>query len=156
MRAAFEDIAPKHAAWYNIPKTKLGGRQMKQYILSLDSGTTSSRAILFDSEGNTVAKSQNEFTQVYPEPGFVEHDPLEILYSEFRAIADVLAKSSVSPSDIACIGIANQRETTVVWEKATGRPVYNAIVWQCRRTAPICESLIKWGLDPVVGKKPAF
>jgi glycerol kinase len=83
----------------------------------------------------------------------VEHDPLEILYSEFRAIADVLAKSSVSPSDIACIGIANQRETTVVWEKATGRPVYNAIVWQCRRTAPICESLIKGGLDPVVGKK---
>lgn len=126
---------------------------MMQYILSLDSGTTSSRAILFDAKGNTIAKSQNEFTQIYPQPGFVEHDPLEILYSQFRAIADVLAKSSVSPSDIACIGIANQRETTVVWEKTTGRPVYNAIVWQCRRTAPICESLIQSGLDPYVSEK---
>ncbi|MBQ3108934.1 MAG: glycerol kinase GlpK [Clostridia bacterium] len=124
-----------------------------KYILALDQGTTSSRAILFNEQSETVAKSQNEFTQIYPEPGWVEHDPLEILYSQMRAAADAVILSGVDVKDIAAIGITNQRETTIVWDKATGRPVYNAIVWQCRRTAPICEELIGRGLSEYITEK---
>lgn len=126
---------------------------MMQYILALDQGTTSSRAIVFDKRGRVIAKGQNEFTQIYPQPGHVEHDPLELLYSQLRAAADAVRLSTVSPADIEAIGIANQRETTVVWDKLTGRPVYNAIVWQCRRTAPICEELAALGLADVVVEK---
>ncbi|MEG0752461.1 MAG: FGGY family carbohydrate kinase, partial [Angelakisella sp.] len=108
---------------------------MGSYIISLDQGTTSSRAIIFDKQQNIVEMAQKEFTQRYPKPGYVEHDPMEIYASQYGVLIEVLAKTGISPAEIAAIGITNQRETTIVWEKATGRPVYNAIVWQCRRTA---------------------
>ena len=114
---------------------------MSKYILSLDQGTTSSRAILFDKEQNIVAMSQREFPQIYPKDGWVEHDAMEIFSSQYSVMMEVIAKSGISPKEIAAIGITNQRETTVVWDKTTGKPVYNAIVWQCRRTAEICDNL---------------
>ena len=116
---------------------------MKQYILALDQGTTSSRCILFDRAQNIVGLAQREFTQIYPKPGWVEHDPMEIWSSQFSVLTEVLAQSGVDPEEVAAIGITNQRETTIVWDKHTGRPIYNAIVWQCRRTAPLCEELKK-------------
>lgn len=116
---------------------------MSQYIISLDQGTTSSRAIIFDRDQNIVELAQKEFTQRYPKPGYVEHDPMEIYASQYGVLIEVLAQSGIEPDEIAGIGITNQRETTIVWEKATGRPIYNAIVWQCRRTAEICEELKK-------------
>ena len=116
---------------------------MKQYVLSLDQGTTSSRCILFDRAQNIVGLAQREFTQIYPKPGWVEHDPMEIWSSQFSVLTEVVAQSGISPEEIAAIGITNQRETTIVWDRHTGRPVYNAIVWQCRRTAPLCEELKK-------------
>lgn len=114
----------------------------KKYILSLDQGTTSSRAILFDKTGQIKSKAQYEFTQIYPKPGWVEHDPNEILRSEYRAIADTLIEGGVEAKEIAAIGITNQRETTVLWDKTTGEPVYNAVVWQCRRTAEMAQRII--------------
>lgn len=114
---------------------------MKKYIIALDQGTTSSRCILFDREQNIVEMAQKEFTQHYPHPGWVEHDPMEIYSSQYSVLMEVLAKSGVDVREVAGIGITNQRETTIVWDKTTGRPVYNAIVWQCRRTAPLCEEL---------------
>lgn len=114
---------------------------MKQYILSLDQGTTSSRAILFDKQQNIVNIAQKEFTQIYPKEGYVEHDPMEIYSTQYGVMAEVIAKSAIDKNDIAAIGITNQRETTIIWDKRTGKPVYNAIVWQCRRTADICEQL---------------
>ena len=114
---------------------------MKKYIIALDQGTTSSRCILFDREQNIVEMAQKEFTQHYPNPGWVEHDPMEIYSSQYGVLMEVLAKSGVDVREVAGIGITNQRETTIVWDKTTGRPVYNAIVWQCRRTAPLCEEL---------------
>ena len=114
---------------------------MKKYIIALDQGTTSSRCILFDREQNIVEMAQKEFTQHYPHPGWVEHDPMEIYSSQYGVLMEVLAKSGVDVREVAGIGITNQRETTIVWDKTTGRPVYNAIVWQCRRTAPLCEEL---------------
>lgn len=114
---------------------------MKQYILALDQGTTSSRCILFDRAQTLLYSAQREFTQHYPQPGWVEHDPMELWASQYGVLNEVLAKSGVSPRDIAAVGITNQRETTVVWDRRTGKPVYNAIVWQCRRTAPLCEEL---------------
>ena len=114
---------------------------MNGYVLAVDQGTTSSRAILFDRSGNIVARAQYPITQYYPTPGWVEHDPMEILSTEFLAMAEVYERSGLSPTDIAAIGITNQRETTIVWEKATGKPVSNAIVWQCRRTADLCAKL---------------
>jgi len=116
---------------------------MKRYILALDQGTTSSRAIIFDEKQNIIAVGQKEFTQYFPQAGFVEHDPMEIYSSQYGVMMEVLAKSGISASEIAAIGITNQRETTIVWDKTTGKPIYNAIVWQCRRTAPICEDLKK-------------
>lgn len=114
---------------------------MKQYVIALDQGTTSSRCILFDREQNIVGVAQREFTQIYPKPGWVEQDPMEIWSSQSSVLTEVLAQTGIAPTEVAAIGITNQRETTIVWDKATGRPIYNAIVWQCRRTAPLCEEL---------------
>ncbi len=120
---------------------------MDKYIMSLDQGTTSSRCILFDREGNIASIAQKEFTQIYPEPGWVEHDPMEIWSSQIGVVTEAMAKISITSLDIAGIGITNQRETTVVWNRETGVPVYNAIVWQCRRTAGICEALKAKGFE---------
>ncbi|MCB9205163.1 MAG: glycerol kinase, partial [Flavobacteriales bacterium] len=114
---------------------------MAKYILALDQGTTSSRAILFDKKGAIAGVSQKEFTQYFPKAGWVEHDPMEIWSSQLEVAQDVLKKNGVSAKDIAAIGITNQRETTVVWDRKTGKPIYNAIVWQDRRTASICDKL---------------
>ena len=113
----------------------------KRYIAALDQGTTSSRCILFDRDQNIVAMAQKEFTQFYPKPGWVEHDPMEIWSSQYGVLMEVLAQSGVDVRELAGVGITNQRETTIVWDRDTGRPVYNAIVWQCRRTAELCEEL---------------
>ena len=115
---------------------------MSRYVLALDQGTTSSRAILFDNEQNIIAVRQREFEQLYPQQGWVEHDPMEIWSSQYGVMNEVVAQSGVDAHDIAAIGITNQRETTILWEKATGRPIYNAIVWQCRRTAPLMDELL--------------
>ena len=124
-----------------------------KYLLALDQGTTSSRAILFDFSGRIVNAAQLEFRQIYPQPGYVEHDPYDILETQQQAAENVLKAVRVQPGEVAAIGITNQRETTIVWDKATGTPVYNAIVWQCRRTAPLCEELIAEGLDEYVRQK---
>lgn len=125
---------------------------MKNYILAIDAGTTSSRAIIFDRSGTVIAVSQQEFKQIYPKPGWVEHDPLEIWNTQLHAIRDVVNKAGIDVAEISAIGITNQRETTVVWDKETGVPIYNAIVWQCRRTAPICDKLRKKGLEKKIKK----
>ena len=126
---------------------------MAKYIMALDQGTTSSRAIIFDENGTIKGVTNREFTQIYPKPGWVEHDPMEIWGSQIGVAREVLSKSGLSPSDIAAIGITNQRETTIVWDKNTGKPVYNAIVWQCRRTAPICDDLKARGLAEKIREK---
>ena len=126
---------------------------MNGYVIALDQGTTSSRAIVFDTNGAPVTIAQYPFPQIYPKPGWVEHDPMVILETQFRALAEAYEKSELSPTDIAGIGITNQRETTIVWDKKTGKPVYNAIVWQCRRTASICDALIAEGLGDYVRDK---
>jgi glycerol kinase len=118
---------------------------MKKYILSIDQGTTSSRALVFDKLGNPIAVAQQEFTQFFPKPGWVEHDAMEIWQSVQNVVQTVLRE--VKPTDIVAIGITNQRETTVVWDKTTGKPVYNAIVWQSRQTMGICDELKAKGLD---------
>ncbi len=120
------------------------------YVMALDQGTTSSRAILFGREGEIVAVDQYEFTQHFPEPGWVEHDPMEIWDSQLRAARGVLEKAGATAADVAAIGITNQRETTVVWDRATGEPIYRAIVWQSRQTAPICDELRARGLEDEV------
>ncbi|BDF70137.1 glycerol kinase [Oscillospiraceae bacterium] len=120
---------------------------MGNYILSLDQGTTSSRAILFDREQNIMGVSQKEFTQIYPREGWVEHDAMEIWSSQYAVMMEVIAQSGVNPAEIAAIGITNQRETTVLWDAETGRPIHNAIVWQCRRTADIVDTLRADGLE---------
>ena len=126
---------------------------MNGYVVALDQGTTSSRAIIFDAKGKPVTIAQYPFPQIYPKPGWVEHDPMVILETQFRALAEAFEKSELSPTDIAGIGITNQRETTIVWDKNTGKPVYNAIVWQCRRTAPICDKLAADGIGDYVRDK---
>ncbi|MBR5112254.1 MAG: glycerol kinase GlpK [Clostridia bacterium] len=126
---------------------------MAQYVMALDQGTTSSRAIIFDKKGNIICKAQNEFEQIYPEAGWVEHDPLAILYSQFQAVSGCISSGEVKPSEIAAIGITNQRETTILWDRQTGKPVYNAIVWQCRRTADYCEKLKEEGLGDYIKEK---
>lgn len=122
----------------------------KKYILSFDQGTTSSRAILFDASANIVSIAQREFTQIFPQPGWVEHDPMEIWQSQIDVAREVVAKANIQPADIAAIGITNQRETTVVWDKETGKPIYNAIVWQDRRTASFCEELKHKNLEEYI------
>ncbi len=114
---------------------------MSKYILALDQGTTSSRAIVFNHAGEIVAVAQKEFTQIFPQPGWVEHDPVEIWSTQLGVAAEAISKAGLVTADIAAIGITNQRETTVVWERATGKPIYNAIVWQDRRTAAFCDEL---------------
>ncbi len=123
---------------------------MSRYVLALDQGTTSSRALLFDRDGAVVASEQHEFPQHFPKPGWVEHDPAEIWDSQLRAARGVLAKAKTDAADVAAIGITNQRETAVLWDRATGEPIHRAIVWQSRQTAPICERLRADGLEPEV------
>ena len=126
---------------------------MSRYILSLDQGTTSSRAILFDAEQNIVGLAQKEFTQYYPRQGWVEHDPMEIYSSQYAVMMEVIAQSGVDVREISAIGITNQRETTILWERDTGRPIYNAIVWQCRRTADMIGELLDRGLGETIRGK---
>ena len=125
----------------------------KKYIIALDQGTTSSRAILFDKYGNIVSSAQKEFSQIYPKPSWVEHNPMEIWGSQSGVLREVLETSFIRPDEIAAIGITNQRETTIVWDKITGKPIYNAIVWQCRRTAEICDDLKEKGLESIIKEK---
>ena len=125
---------------------------MSHYILALDQGTTSSRAIIFDHSGEIVAIAQREFTQFFPRSGWVEHDPQEIWSSQSAVIAEVLAKANASPRDLAAVGIANQRETTILWDRKTGEPIANAIVWQDRRTADLCERLKAAGHEPRISE----
>jgi glycerol kinase len=124
-----------------------------KYILALDQGTTSSRAILFDHSGSIVHVSQKEFRQIFPEPGWVEHDPEEIWATQYGVMMEVLAKAKADTKDIAAIGITNQRETTIVWDRTTGKPIYNAIVWQDRRTSGFCDQLRKAGHSEMIRNK---
>ncbi|MDR3302718.1 MAG: glycerol kinase GlpK [Spirochaetaceae bacterium] len=124
-----------------------------KYLVALDQGTTSSRSIVFDKQGNIIQSAQKEFTQIFPKPGWVEHDPMEIWSTQIGVLAEAKTRAGIDAKDIAAIGITNQRETTVVWEKATGKPVYNAIVWQCRRTAEYCDTLKAKGFDKAVKEK---
>ena len=125
---------------------------MADYILALDQGTTSSRAILFNRQGQIIKIAQQEFTQIYPEAGWVEHDAEEIWTTQLNCAREAIAGAGITASDIAAIGITNQRETTVVWDRATGKPIHNAIVWQCRRTASICDKLKEEKFDRVIRK----
>ena len=125
----------------------------KNYILSIDAGTTSSRSIIFDKKGNQIAISQYEFKQIFPKKGWIEHDPMEILNTQIKSINEVIKKSKIKPQEIDSIGIANQRETSIIWNKKTGKPIYNAIVWQDRRTSSICDKLIKRKNKSVTLKK---
>lgn len=126
---------------------------MEKFILAIDQGTTSSRALIFDKQGHIVCKSQHEFTQYFPEPGYVLHDPLEIWGSVSTCVSECMMKTKISPNQIAAIGITNQRETTVVWNRKTGIPVYNAIVWQSKQTNGICEDLKSKGYESIIKKK---
>ena len=126
---------------------------MAKYIMALDQGTTSSRCILFDKAGNICSMAQKEFEQIYPRPGWVEHNPMEIWSSQYAVISEAMALLGVKAKDIAGIGITNQRETTIVWDKETGEPVYNAIVWQCGRTAKDVKALIRDGYGEVIKAK---
>ena len=129
------------------------GTLMPQYVLSLDQGTTSSRAVLFDHDGKVAGIAQHEFTQHFPDRGWVEHDPMDILTTQLTAAVEVLARAHVRPRDVVALGIANQRETTIVWERETGRPVHNAIVWQDRRTAEFCSQLCRDGHEAEIREK---
>ena len=126
---------------------------MSGYVIALDQGTTSSRAIVFDNNLKIISLGQYEFPQIYPQPGWVEHDPLEIWATQKRALTDAVNNAHIDPKQIAALGITNQRETTILWDRVTGQPVYNAIVWQCRRTAYICDQLKADGLDETVTEK---
>lgn len=125
----------------------------KKYIIALDQGTTSSRAVVFNKKGEIVTVSQKEFTQIYPKPGWVEHDPMEIWGCQSGVMREAIETASIDPNDIAAIGVTNQRETTIVWDKETGIPVYNAIVWQCRRTSKICDELKEKNLENIIRDK---
>lgn len=126
---------------------------MAKYIMALDQGTTSSRCILFDKAGNICSMAQREFEQIYPKPGWVEHNPMEIWSTQYAVMSEAMALLGAKPNDIAGIGITNQRETTIVWDKETGEPIYNAIVWQCRRTAKDINLLVKDGYADVIKAK---
>jgi glycerol kinase len=123
------------------------------YILALDQGTTSSRAILFDDVGAIKSVAQREFEQIFPQPGWVEHDPEEIWTSQISVAVEALGRVDVRPSDVTAIGITNQRETTMVWDRETGKPVYNAIVWQDRRTAQFCDELKAQGHEALIQER---
>ena len=126
---------------------------MKDYIMALDQGTTSSRCIIFDRGGNIVNMAQQEFTQIYPKPGWVEHNAMEIWSSQLSVVLEAMAVGHISCDQIAAIGITNQRETTIVWNKNTGEPVYNAIVWQCKRTADYIEEVKAAGMTDDISMK---
>lgn len=126
---------------------------MKEFVLTLDQGTTSSRAILFDKQGKIISLAQKEFTQIYPQPGWVEHDPMEIWSSQASVITEAIVKENLKAENIAAIGITNQRETTIVWDKTTGEPIYNAIVWQDRRTAQQCDKIKAQGKGNLIQEK---
>ena len=121
-----------------------------KYVIALDQGTTSSRTIIFDHNANIVAVSQREFSQIYPKAGWVEHDPMEIWASQSSTLIEALARAGIHSDEVAGIGITNQRETTILWDKTTGKPVYNAIVWQCRRSQPLCEALKASGYESYI------
>ena len=125
---------------------------MKKYILALDEGTTSARAILFDKQANIISMAQHEIPQIYPNPGWVEQDPMDIYANQYSALTECIAKSGISPDEIAAVGITNQRETVIAWDKSSGKPIYNAIVWQCRRTADICKDLDEAGYGEYISK----
>jgi len=127
-----------------------------KYIMALDQGTTSSRTIIYDKQGNMISVAQKEFTQIYPKEGWVEHDAMEIWSTQMGTAQEALLKVDLTYSDIETIGITNQRETTVVWDKETGVPVYNAIVWQCRRTADYCDTLREKGYSDMIKKDRPF
>ena len=127
-----------------------GNGMQKKVVIALDQGTTSSRAVLFDHSLRPLASAQKEFGQIYPEPGFVEHDPMEIFATQSGVMTEAMAMAGVSAPEVAAIGITNQRETTILWERETGKPVYNAIVWQCRRTAGLCEQLVRDGWSDII------
>jgi glycerol kinase len=126
--------------------------QNKNYIIALDQGTTSSRAIIFDRDANVVCTAQREFAQHYPQAGWVEHDPMEIFATQSAVMVEALAQAGLHHDQVAAIGITNQRETTVVWDKNTGRPIYNAIVWQCRRSTEICQQLKRDGHEQYISE----
>ena len=126
---------------------------MSGYLMALDQGTTSSRCIIFDDDEKIVAVAQQEFPNYFPAPGWVEHDPREIWNSQLTVMRQAISKAGLSASDIAAIGITNQRETTMIWDRRTGEPVYNAIVWQCRRTADYCDELKAQGLTDKIRSK---
>ena len=136
-----------------VATKSVGKKKSKKYVVSLDQGTTSSRAIVFDDKGKIVGVAQKEFKQIYPYAGWVEHDPEDIWSSQLEVFKQAISKSGVSLSDVVAIGITNQRETAIVWDKTTGKPVYNAIVWQCRRTAEYCDELKAKGLDELIYSK---
>src|SRR5580700_2905403 len=136
-----------------MPKEREAQAARMSYILALDQGTTSSRAILFDEAGAIAAVAQHEFEQFYPKPGWVEHDPTEILTSQMACAVEVLGKADARPRDVAAIGITNQRETVIVWDRATGRPIHPAIVWQDRRTAAYCDELKARGLSALIRER---
>ena len=126
---------------------------MAKYVMALDAGTTSNRCILFNEKGEICSMAQKEFTQYFPKPGWVEHDPREIWSTQLSVARQAMNQINASAADIAAIGITNQRETAIVWDKNTGKPVYNAIVWQCRRTSEYCDSLKDKGLTAMFQKK---
>ena len=126
---------------------------METYVAALDQGTTSSRAILFNRKGEIVSRAQHPFRQIYPQPGWVEHDPMEIWNTEKRALMEAVDAAHIDPRSLAALGITNQRETTILWDRSTGKPLYNAIVWQCRRTAGLCDELMAKGLGETVAEK---
>ena len=126
---------------------------METYVAALDQGTTSSRAILFNRKGEIVSRAQHPFRQIYPQPGWVEHDPMEIWNTEKRALMEAVDAAHIDPRSLAALGITNQRETTILWDRSTGKPLYNAIVWQCRRTAGLCDELMAKGLGETVTEK---
>ena len=125
----------------------------KDYILALDQGTTGSTALLIDKDGRAVAKAYREIRQIYPQPGWVEQDPKNLFQSSLTVAREVLQKAGATAAQVKSIGITNQRETTIVWDRHTGEPVFNAIVWQCRRTAPLCEELKKKGMSQPIKDK---
>ena len=134
-------------------KALKGGTKMSKYVMALDSGTTSNRCILFNKKGEIVSVAQKEFKQYFPKPGWVEHNANEIWSTQLGVAVEAMQQVGATAEDIASIGITNQRETTIVWDKNTGEPVYNAIVWQCRRTSEYCDSLKNKGLVDKIREK---
>src|SRR5260370_25077703 len=137
----------------NNPNLSYLRKYLMKYLLALDQGTTSSRALVIDYSGKVISVAQKEFTQFFPQPGWVEHDANEIWASQIGVVADAIGRANISLEDIAAVGITNQRETAVVWDRKTGEPIFHAIVWQDRRTAPICDQMRADGLEELVDTK---